>query len=246
MEKEREVKNIAIILASGASERLNGLSTVKQFVKIAGKKVIEHTLEVFEKNRNIDEIVVVTSEKYLDYCSEIVQKNNYKKITKVVQGGNTRRESSFQGLKSINTAEESNILIHDAVRPFISDRIIDDCIQALEKYSAVDVAIPSADTIIQVNDENTIENIPKRKYLKRGQTPQAFKFGVIKKAHLLAQNEKDIDVTDDCGLIKKFNLCEVFVVEGEEYNIKITYPIDIDIADKLFQIRSSVPNLSPK
>ena len=235
---DKNFKNIAIILASGSSERLNNLSTVKQFVKIAGKTVIEHTLEVFEKNENIDEIVVVTKEEYLNKCSEIVRKNKFSKVSNILKGGKTRQESSHIGLKCLKCYDSDNVLIHDAVRPFISEKIINDCIKALEKYSAVDVAIPSADTIIKVNDENIIEDIPKRKYLRRGQTPQAFKYGVIMSAHTLAENDKNIEVTDDCGLIKKFGLADIYVVEGDDYNIKITYPIDIDIADKLFQIRT--------
>ena len=232
------MKNIAIILASGSSERLSNLNTIKQFVKIAGKTVIEHTLEVFEMNKNIEEIIIVTKEDYKEYCSEIVKKNHYKKITNVIIGGKTRQESSYNALLSIDGDDNDNVLIHDAVRPFISDKIINDCIEALNSYSAVDVAIPSADTIIQVNNDNLIQDIPKRKYLRRGQTPQAFKLGIIKKAHEMAKNNSDIEVTDDCGLIKKFNLCEVYVVNGDDSNIKITYPIDVDIADKLFQIRN--------
>ena len=231
-------KNIAIILASGSSERLSNLKTVKQFTKIAGKMVIEHTLDVFEKNKTINEIIIVTKDEYKPICYDLADKNNYKKISKILTGGKTRQESSRIAIMAAKADDNDNILIHDAVRPFISDKIIDDCINALENYSAVDVAIPSADTIIQVNNGNLIENIPKRKYLRRGQTPQAFKYGIIKKAHVLAQNDTNLEVTDDCGLIKYFNLCDVFVVDGDDYNIKITYPIDIDIADKLFQIRN--------
>ena len=236
--EEKRNKNIAIILASGSSERLSNISTLKQFVKIAGKSVIEHTLDVFEKNPNIDEIIIVTRDDCKEYCKDILDKNNYKKVVNILSGGKTRQESSFIGLNSITYGDKTNVLIHDAVRPFISDRIIEECINALDKYQAVDVAIPSADTIIQVDDSNLITDIPKRKYLRRGQTPQAFKLGVIKKAHHLAQNDTNIEVTDDCGLIIKYNLCDVYVVNGDDFNIKITYPIDIDIADKLFQIRS--------
>ena len=218
---DKKIKNIAIILASGSSERLNNLNTVKQFVKIAGKTVIEHTLEVFEKNENIDEIVIVTKEEYINKCSELVEKNNIAKVSKIIKGGKTRQESSYISLKSLGCKDYDNVLIHDAVRPFISDEIINNCIIALEKYSAVDVAIPSADTIIEVNDENLINDIPKRKYLRRGQTPQAFKYGIIKEAHKLAEKNKNIEVTDDCGLIKKFGLGDIYVVEGDDFNIKM-------------------------
>ena len=231
-------KNIAIILASGSSERLSNLNTIKQFVKIAGKTVIEHTLDIFEKNADIDEIIIVTRDDYKNYCYDLVNKNNYKKIHKILSGGKTRQESSKIAIMAADAEDNDNILIHDAVRPFLSDKIISDCINALEKYAAVDVAIPSADTIIQVDDDNLIKDIPQRKYLRRGQTPQAFKYNIIKKAHELAQNNENVQVTDDCGLIKFFNLGKIFVVEGDDYNIKITYPIDVDIADKLFQIRN--------
>ncbi len=231
-------KNIAVILASGSSERLSNLNTVKQFVKVAGKTIIEHTLDVFEKNTLIDEIIIVTRDDYKNFCYDLINKNNYKKIHKILSGGKTRQESSEIAIMAADARDNDNILIHDAVRPFISDKIINDCINTLDKYSAVDVAIPSADTIIQVDDNNLIKDIPKRQYLRRGQTPQAFKYSIIRKAHELAKNNTSVQVTDDCGLIKFFNLGEIYVVEGDDYNIKITYPIDIDIADKLFQIRN--------
>ena len=240
---EKKSKNIAIILASGSSERLNTLSTIKQFVKIAGKTVIEHTLNVFEKNALIDEIIIVTKDDYKNYCNDIVDKNKFSKVTRILSGGKTRQESSKIALFSIEGDDSDNVLIHDAVRPFISDKIIYDCIEALKTFSSVDVAIPSADTIIQVNENNIIQDIPKRKYLRRGQTPQAFKLGIIKKAHELAMNDNNVEVTDDCGLIRKYNLCDTYVVPGDDFNIKITYPIDIEIADKLFQIRNfDIPN----
>lgn len=233
-----ELKNYAIILASGSSQRLKNLSTVKQFAKIAGKTILEHTISVFEKNENIDEIIVVTQQNYIDYCQELIIKNNFKKISKILIGGNSRQESSKTGIFSINGNDNDNVLIHDAVRPFVTDEIINNCIYALENYCAVDVAIDSADTIIKINEKNIIEQIPKRALLKRGQTPQAFKLGIIKHAHNLAKQEDYLEVTDDCALVKKFNLAEIFVVKGDESNIKITYPLDIDIADKIFQLRS--------
>jgi len=230
------VKNIAIILASGTGER-TGLDIPKQFVKIAGKTVIEHTLDTFEKHKLIDEIIVVSNINYIDWTQSLVLKNNYKKVTKILAGGATRRESSFIGISSIKE-DNAKLLIHDAVRPFMHPSIIDKCIEALDNYKAVDVAIESADTLIRINKNNTIEEIPNRKFYKRGQTPQAFDLNTIRTAHELANQEENVQVTDDCGLILKFNLGEVFVIEGDDFNHKITYPIDIAIADKLFQMKS--------
>lgn len=228
------MKNIAIILASGTGERV-GLDIPKQFVKIAGRTVLEHTLDIFEKNNQINEIIIVTNNNYIKDVQFIA--NQYSKITYIIEGGKTRQESSYKGLCSISE-DNAKVLIHDAVRPFLSQRIINECLEALEKYDAVDVAVKSADTIIQINNKKIIENIPNRNDLRRGQTPQGFKLKTIKKAHELALLEKNIAVTDDCGLVLKFGLADIYVINGDDYNMKITYPIDIDIADKLFQIKT--------
>ena len=232
------MKNYGIILASGTGTRYKS-DIPKQFVKIAGKTVLEHTLDIFEKSKFVDNIILVITPEYRETAEEILLKNSYSKIIKLLNGGETRKESSFIGISSIED-EEANVIIHDCARPFLTERILKDCVKALDKYSAVDVAIPSADTIIKVND-NIIENIPERKSLMRGQTPQCFKLSLIKKAHELSKG--DTNFTDDCGLIVKYNLAEVFVVEGDLENIKITYPSDIYMADRLFQVRSTVfPN----
>ncbi|WP_413854060.1 2-C-methyl-D-erythritol 4-phosphate cytidylyltransferase [Candidatus Ruminimicrobium bovinum] len=230
-----KLKNYGIILASGTGSRY-GADIPKQFIKIAGKTILEHTIEIFEKSSNIDEIIIVITPEYRLKAEDILLKNNYKKVSKILNGGETRKESSYIGISSIDD-EEANIVIHDCARPFLTQRIIDDCIKALEKYDAIDVAIPSADTIIKIKD-NIIENIPNRAVLRRGQTPQCFKLSLIKKAHELSKNDKNF--TDDCGLIVKYNLGEVYVVEGDTENIKVTYPSDIFMADKLFQIRSNL------
>ena len=227
--------NYGIILASGTGTRYKS-DIPKQFVKIAGKTVLEHTLDIFEKNDLIHRIILVITPDYRQMTEEILLKNNYTKIVKLLNGGETRKESSYIGISSIEEAE-ANVIIHDCARPFLSDNIIENCVNALQKYDAVDVAIPSADTIIKV-ENNIIKSIPDRKTLMRGQTPQAFKLSVIKKAHELSLNESNF--TDDCGLVVKHNLGQVYVVKGEEENIKITYPSDIYMADRLFQIKSTI------
>ncbi len=229
------MKNYGIILASGTGSRYNS-DIPKQFIKIAGKTVLEHTIEIFEKSKNIDEIILVITPEYRHIAESILLKNSYKKVVKLLNGGATRKESSYIAISSIND-EEANVIIHDCARPFLSEKIIESCVEALQNYDAIDVAIPSADTIIKVKDD-IIESIPNRAELRRGQTPQCFKLSLIKKAHELSKN--DSNFTDDCGLIVKYNLAKVFVVEGSGENIKITYPEDIFMADRLFQIRSSL------
>ena len=228
------MKNYGIILASGTGNRY-GSDIPKQFVKIAGKTVFEHTINIFENSKEIDAVIVVITPEYRHFGEELIVKNNFKKVVKLLNGGETRKESSSIGINSIEDVE-ANVIIHDCARPFLSQMIIKDCVKALETYDAVDVAIPSADTIIKVKN-NVITKIPERKYLRRGQTPQCFKLSTIKKAHELSIN--DTNFTDDCGLVVKYGLGDVYVVEGEGENIKITYPEDIYMADRIFQIRSA-------
>lgn len=229
------MKNYGIILASGTGTRYKS-DTPKQFIRIAGKTVLEHTLDIFEKSSSIDAIILVITADYRKIAEEILLKNNYKKIIKMLNGGSTRKESSYIGISSIDD-KEANVIIHDCARPFLSDRIIKDCVKALAKYDAVDVAVPSADTIIKIKND-IIDCIPERKDLMRGQTPQCFKLSVIKKAHELSRD--DANFTDDCGLVLKHNLGDIYVVEGDMENIKITYPSDIFMADRLFQVKSTL------
>jgi len=238
--------NIAIILSSGIGSRFGGDNNEfpKQLMKVAGKSLLEHTIERFERNKNIDEIIVVVSKKTKKIQEKIIKNNNFKKIKKIIIGGNTRQESSRFGIFACSERKVGKILIHDAVRPFVSDDIINTMISALDIYDAVDVAIPLSDTIIKVNSGNFIVDIPKRVNFKRGQTPQGFKLKIIKKAHKLAMRENFFEVTDDCGLIKKYNLAKIFVINGSDENIKITYPIDLHIADKLFQLKNLKINIS--
>ncbi|WP_217708543.1 2-C-methyl-D-erythritol 4-phosphate cytidylyltransferase [Metabacillus schmidteae] len=225
-----------IILASGKGRRL-GNQIPKQFLKLAGKTIVEHTVEVFEKHPQIDEITIVVPQQYRYLLEEILLRNSFSKVKRVLNGGKSRKESSFIGLSALD--DEDKVLIHDAVRPFVCNRIIDDCLSALNHYEAVDVAIPTSDTIIQIDHRHFIKDIPNRNKLKRGQTPQAFKVGLIKQAHILSMDDGFDNVTDDCGLVLKYQLADVFVVSGEEINIKITYKEDLYLADRLFQLSSN-------
>lgn len=228
-------KTQIIILAGGEGTRFGG-NMPKQFTKISGKTVIEHTLESINKNKLIDSILIVINPSFYEFMKEILLKNNYKKVKKLLKGGTSRQESSYIGLQACDNDTE-NVLFHDAIRPFVSEKIINNTINALDTYEAVDVAIPSADTLIKINDEKIICDIPKREYFMRGQTPQGFRKEIIKKAYEMYM-KNPCDVTDDCGLIVKYNLGKVYVVTGEEKNIKITYKEDAYLADKLFQLNS--------
>ena len=200
--------------------------------------VVEHTIDVFEHNANIDEIAIVSNPFYVSDFETIVIKNGWKKVKKILRGGEERYLSSLSAIHAYEGCDV-NLIFHDAVRPLVSQRIINDVVQALEEYGAVDAALPATDTIIEV-DGDYIRQIPDRSKLKRGQTPQAFHIDVIDKAYRIALQDKAFKVTDDCGVVVKY-LPEtpVYVVAGEESNMKLTYKEDTYLLDKFFQLKGS-------
>ena len=247
------MKNVAVILAAGSGKRF-GSETPKQYIRLGGKKIIEYTLEAFEKNELIHEICMVINLDYKEDIEQIIQANGFKKIQKIISGGNERYDSSYNAISAYADEEDVNLVFHDGVRPFVSQKIINDSIEALETFNAVDVAIQSADTIIKVDENDLIDFIPKRAELRRGQTPQAFKLSTIKEAHDIARaQEGKIEFTDDCGMVVAYLENEsVYVVEGESGNIKITHKEDLLLAEKLLQLKSiesideTLPNLKEK
>lgn len=232
------MKNIAIILAGGIGSRLNA-GIPKQFLKVAGMTVIEHTISVFQHHPLIDEIAVIANEAYHVKIQEYVIKNEFTKVRKVLMSGNERHFSSLSAIKAYEFEGECKLIFHDAVRPLLNASIITQVIEALDKYGAVDVAIPSADTIIEVNENNIITKIPQRKKLRRGQTPQGFRLSVIKDAYEVALKDPAFVTTDDCGVVLKYLPSQsIFVVSGEDVNMKLTYKEDFYLIEKLFQLKT--------
>jgi 2-C-methyl-D-erythritol 4-phosphate cytidylyltransferase len=241
------VKTVAVVLAGGTGERL-GLGIPKQLLRVAGKPILEHTLTRLESAPEIDEIVVLMAAGHVPAAQRIVSDAGLRKVTQVVEGGQTRSATTRLALDLIGD-QPCNVLIHDAVRPLLSNRIIRECVNALRHYAAIDVAIASADTIIEVDADNCIRAIPPRAALRRGQTPQAFRSPVIREAYRLAAADPDFAATDDCGVVLRY-LPEVAikVVDGSEENIKITHALDVHLADKLFQLSThpAPPRDSPR
>jgi len=225
----------AVILASGTGTRFNDWMP-KQFVKLAGLPVLVHTLRVFHTCPHISGVVVVTQQEHIEQVWEYVRHYSLCKVEKIVAGGETRQASSRIGLDCCGD-ETDHVLIHDAVRPFVTHRILEDLVTAVMQHGAVDTVIPSADTIVEVDAQGFISGIPDRARLRRGQTPQAFDYGLIVDAHIRAHAEGITNSTDDCALVLRLGH-KVYVVMGEEQNIKITYPLDLHIADKLFQLKA--------
>ncbi|MEU3827120.1 bifunctional cytidylyltransferase/SDR family oxidoreductase [Streptomyces sp. NPDC029080] len=240
-------RTTAVILAGGTGQRV-GLSIPKQLLKIAGKAVIEHTLATFESADSIDDVIVLMTPGYVPDVEKLVAKAGFTKVKKVIEGGSTRNETTERAIAALGEGlaegEDRNVLFHDAVRPLLSQRVIDDCVAALDRYQAVDVAIPSADTIIVTRthgeDGEFITEIPDRSRLRRGQTPQAFKLSTIRHAYEVAAGDPHFEATDDCSVVLKYLPdVPVHVVAGDEYNMKVTQPVDVFIADKLFQLAST-------
>lgn len=238
----------AIILAGGTGERF-GADLPKQFIKLAGEPIIAHTLDAFQGNHLVDKVVIVVNSEHLDFMRGIVKEGRYDKVSAVVPGGSTRQASSLMGLKAC-AAGTTHVLIHDAVRPFVDDDIITKCVEGLHKYEAIDVCVESVDTIVEVDDHAVIRSIPPRSKLRRGQTPQAFRYATIMKAHEMAIMSGVMDSTDDCNLLLRSGLAPVHTIDGSDYNIKITHPVDIHMAEKIFQLRMrrlypmSIPELA--
>jgi 2-C-methyl-D-erythritol 4-phosphate cytidylyltransferase len=234
-----QLRHVAVVLAGGTGQRV-GLHIPKQLVKVAGKTILEHTLDVFEDAEDIDEIVLLMAPGFLAEAEAIVG-STHPKVTTVIEGGETRNDSTRIALAALGE-DECNVLFHDAVRPLVDHRIISDCVAALRTYQAVDVAIPSADTIVVVDERGCIAHIPSRETLRRGQTPQAFRLSVIRRAYEIGFADPDFHATDDCGVVLRYLPdVPIFVVDGTDQNMKITQPIDIFVADKLFQLGSTIP-----
>ena len=230
------IRVYAVILASGKGERMN-CGFPKQFLEIKGKTIIERSIEAFEKNENIDEIIVVSEPSTIEKIKNIVQKNGYKKVTKTVPGGAVRAESSSIGVGEA-AVDDAKVLIHDAARPLVTQRIINDCIASLDSCDAVNVAIKATDTIIEA-DNGVMKAATERSRMLQVQTPQGFRVGTIKKAHSMAKKEGFAGATDDCGIVFRYGLSEVRIVDGDRTNIKVTYPEDIIVAENFLQLENN-------
>ena len=234
-------KSIAIILAAGSGER-SGFDIPKQLVKLAGKPIIEHTISTFHNSAHIDEIIIVSSNNCITQIQDIVVKQGFTKVKKIIFGGKERYESSLAAI--IGTEQDSeqfdiNLIFHDAVRPLVNDRIIRDVVLALDHYNAVDVVVPTTDTMISADPiTNTIDSVPERKRLRNVQTPQGFSWKTIKLAYEIALKDPNFTTTDDCGVVFKYLPDEkIYLVTGESSNVKLTYKEDLQIIDKLLQLK---------
>ncbi len=213
--------NIALIVFAGSGSRMSS-SIPKQFIRINGHELVAYTINVFEKHPLIDEIVLVTSKDYIAFTKNLVYTHNFRKVSMVIEGGDTRQASVRNGLNKTNYDKDSIILIHDGDRPMIDDNTITNCVREMEHSKGCTVLIKSKDALKEVSNLG-------RKYDIKGvsydiQTPQCFRYGSIKDLH---NRYKDEQVNDDVSLML-LDHQEVSYVNGRPVNFKITQDKDLE------------------
>lgn len=220
--------NIAVIFAGGSGQRMNTTSRPKQFLEMHKKPIIIYTLEIFENHPDIDAIVVACIEEWIPYLKELLYKYRINKVKKIVPGGSTGQMSIFNGLmaaKEVSGGEKSVVLIHDGVRPLINDKLITDNITSVKKNGSAITTAVVTETILVVNDDESINHVPDRAHSRVAKAPQSFWLEDILGAHERAQKEGITDCIDSCTMMKMYGY-PLYLVDGPGENIKITTPDD--------------------
>ena len=230
-------KVYGVVLAGGIGSRMGNAEKPKQFLEIGSRPVIIHTLEKFVLHPGFDEVLVLSPKAWVSYTRDIIRKYipSASRIP-VLEGGVTRNETIMNAIRYIEEQgdldEDTIIVTHDSVRPFVTHRILEENILYARKYGACDTVIPASDTIVQALDNESISDIPDRKYMYQGQTPQSFHAKKLKETYeSLTDQEKNI-LTDACKIMVLKGE-HVHLVLGGVSNIKITYPYDITVAQAL-------------
>lgn len=226
--------NVAVILAGGMGTRVGG-NTPKQLLPLSdGRSVLEHSVDAFEAASCIDEIVIVMHPEWIKEAEELCRRNTWQKVRQIIAGGSERWESSWHAIQAFSgQLSDISLWLHDAARPFVSQRILTDVAKALETHAAVTVGVPVTDTLYKVRRNDVrgtkeVEAIPSRADFMRAQTPQAFHLDVLKEAFERALAQGQVAVTDDVGIVQAYMPEQtIFIVSGEEANRKITYAEDL-------------------
>ena len=244
------MRMVAVVLGGGVGQRL-GAGMPKQLLTLRGRTLVERCVAAFEAAPGIDEILVVMARGYTGQVKTMLTDAGYRKVTAVIEGGATRPDSTRAALAAIaatapgapgaagtapgataGTAPgDCGVLLHDAARPLVDQRIIADCVAALRVHDAAGVAVPASDTMV-VTGNGVMQSMPRRETLLRCQTPQCFRLPVIIRAHELAAADPSFTPTDDCGVVLRYLPdVDVHIVPGSERNIKITYAQDLAVAE---------------
>lgn len=231
--------NIAVIFAGGIGKRM-GSELPKQFMKIDEKPIIIHTLEIFENNENIDSIIISSVSEWIDYLKDLLKLYNITKVADVVPGGASGQMSIFNGIKRAKElySDDSVVLIHDGVRPFIDDDLINRNINCVKQNGSSISSVLSTETFTIIDDNNNIINIPDRAKSLIAKAPQSFYLKDIYDAHLKAQSDNLHEFIDSCTLMNYYKYPLTTTLTDYD-NIKITTPKDIAIAESIYERRNN-------
>ncbi len=239
-----EKRCVMILLAAGSGSRMKS-GTAKQFMLLKGKPLIWYSMNTVENSPVIDECILVTAEKDIDYMRcEIIEKYGFHKISAVVPGGSERWESvanAVQMLEDRKPVKESYVFIHDGARPFLTEEVLERVYQAVKEHPACVAAVPSKDTVRLADESGFARSTPDRRSVWIIQTPQAFESGLLIKAYAELRERADrlgggnIAVTDDAGVVELFTEQRIRLVEGSYDNIKVTTPGDMKIAEAFLE-----------
>lgn len=228
-----------VILAGGVGSRMGG-EKPKQYLTVKDKPIIIYTIEKFFTCTQLQQIIILCPAQWVEHTKDLIKKYIPAAIDRVVviEGGETRNETIMNAIAYIdaqgNLDENTIIVTHDSVRPFVTHRIIEENISACEKFGACDTVIPATDTIVEALDGEAISSIPDRSVMYQGQTPQSFKALKLRELYnALSDEEKNI--LTDAAKILVLKGERVALVQGETFNIKITYPYDLRIAKSLLE-----------
>jgi 2-C-methyl-D-erythritol 4-phosphate cytidylyltransferase len=223
---------VAVLLAGGTGSRMGG-ERPKQLMELAGRTILERSLDAFHDHPQVDEVLIVMAPGHLAAAERIAL--GHPKVVGVIEGGATRSQSTMAALHRLGD-RDGLVLVHDAARPLVSAAIISGCIDALVHHPAVLVAVPATDTMVEVDDDGTVRSVPPRAGLRKVQTPQGFRAGVLRAAYAAAAGDPDFVATDDASVVFHY-LPEhsVGVVAGEERNLKVTTPTDLRLAESLLR-----------
>lgn len=217
-------KTYVVIFAGGVGARMEGANIPKQFLELGGKPIIAYTIDHFNTHEQVDEIVVVCVEEWIDYLEGIVEKYRFEKVKAIVPGGKTGQESIFKGLAAIKRDLKpdlaSVVLIHDGVRPLIDHETISACIDSVKTNGCTATVSPSSETVLEVEDDGAL-NVMDRSKCKLARAPQGFIFNDLYAAHLESQKQELEDFIDSVSLMAHFGY-SIAMVEGPIDNIKIT------------------------
>jgi 2-C-methyl-D-erythritol 4-phosphate cytidylyltransferase len=233
--------NIALIFAGGSGTRMNSISKPKQFLQLYGKELIIHTLENFEGHTEIDSIAVVCIEPWIPFLKSLLEKYGINKVKWIVPGGKSGQESIYLGLAAIknDAPDDSIILIHDGVRPLITQSLISDCIASVIAYGSAITVTPEIETVVSIdNHDKRITSITDRSKCYRAKAPQCFRFTDIWQGHILAKAKGLNDMIDSATLMKYFGY-DLYTVQGDYDNIKITTASDFYVFRALYEVREN-------